>query len=113
MINDCTIQMRKLNLYFGSFHALKDVDFCVFKNKITVLIGPSRFSKSTLLRCFNKMQELYDDVKITGNIDIFGKDIMTFDIILIVTHNMQQTARVSAYTGFMLLRELIEFGEMS
>jgi len=78
MMNDCDIQTRKLNLYYGNFHALKDVDFCVFKNKITALIGPSGCGKSTLLRCFNRMNELYDVVKITGNIDIFGKDIMTF-----------------------------------
>jgi phosphate transport system ATP-binding protein len=226
------IKTEKLNLFYGKFHALKDVDFFVYKNKITALIGPSGCGKSTLLRCFNRMNDIYEEVKINGEISIFNENINNIDIIelrkrvgmvfqrpnpfpfsvyenmvyglkihgiklkkneeeelvykclssvllwddlkdklntsalelseemkqrlciarllvikpeiilldepcsaldpiatmrieelmielkkdytiLIVTHNMQQAARVSDYTGFMLLGELIEFGETS
>lgn len=229
---ECAIVTKNLNLFYGKFHALKDVDFCVYKNKITALIGPSGCGKSTLLRCFNRMNDIYEEVRITGDISIFDRNINNIDIIelrkrvgmvfqrpnpfpfsvydnmvyglrihgiklkkieeeelvykslssvllwddlkdklnisalelseemkqrlciarllmikpeiilldepcsaldpiatmrieelmmelkkdytiLIVTHNMQQAARVSDYTGFMLLGELIEFGETS
>jgi len=229
---ECAIETKNLNLFYGKFHALKDVDFCVYKNKITALIGPSGCGKSTLLRCFNRMNDIYEEVRITGEISIFDRNINNIDIIelrkrvgmvfqrpnpfpfsvydnmvyglkihgiklkkieeeelvykslssvllwddlkdklnisalelseemkqrlciarllmikpeiilldepcsaldpiatmrieelmmelkkdytiLIVTHNMQQAARVSDYTGFMLLGELIEFGETS
>lgn len=229
---DCAVITNDLNLFYGKFHALKDVNFRVYKNSITALIGPSGCGKSTLLRCFNRMNDIYEEVKITGEIRIFKKNINEIDIIelrkrvgmvfqrpnpfpftvydnmvyglrihgiklkkseeeelvykclssvmlwddlkdklnllalelseemkqrlciarllmikpeiilldepcsaldpiatmrieelmielkknytiLIVTHNMQQAARVSDYTGFMLLGELIEFGETS
>lgn len=231
MYNNFVLSTEKLNLNYGAFHALKDVDFNVYQNAITALIGPSGCGKSTLLRCFNRMNDLMDEVKITGNIFVNRQHINDIDIIdlrkkvgmvfqrpnpfpfsvyenmayglkihginnkrknletvekclmavglwdelkdklnasaldlseemkqrlciarlltvepeiilldepcsaldpiatmrieelmlelkkdytiLIVTHNMQQAARVSDYTGFMLLGELIEFGETS
>lgn len=228
---DCALETEKLNLHYGAFHALKEVNFCAYQNHITALIGPSGCGKSTLLRCFNRMNELIDDVKITGTVLVHGDEVREIDIIelrrkvgmvfqrpnpfpfsiyenmvyglkihgigskkyaqemlekclvavnlwddlknklhtsalslseemkqrlciarllmvepeiilldepcsaldpiatlrieelmvelkekytiLIVTHNMQQAARVSDYTGYMLLGELIEFGETS
>ena len=225
------VRTEKLNLYYGTFHSLIDVDFHVFKRAITALIGPSGCGKSTLLRCFNRMNDLVDDVRVEGRILIENRDIKDVDLIelrkrvgmvfqrpnpfpfsvyenliygmkihamgtrkekhetverclravglwdelkdklsapalelseeikqrlciarlltvepeiilldepcsaldpiatlrveelmielkkdytiLIVTHNMQQAARVSDYTGFMLLGELVEFGETS
>lgn len=230
-MNSFVLSTKKLNLHYGVFHALKDVDFNVHQNAITALIGPSGCGKSTLLRCFNRMNDLMEEVKITGSIFVNAKNIEDIDIIelrkkvgmvfqrpnpfpfsvyenmvyglkihginnkrnnletvekclravglweelkdkfnasalslseemkqrlciarlltvepeiilldepcsaldpiatmrveelmielkkdytiLIVTHNMQQAARVSDYTGFMLLGELIEFGETS
>ncbi|MBN2107405.1 MAG: phosphate ABC transporter ATP-binding protein [Deltaproteobacteria bacterium] len=227
---DCALKTDKLNLYYGAFHGLKDVDFCVYRNAITSLIGPSGCGKSTLLRCFNRMNDLIDDVAVQGTILVNDEPLAGIDIIelrkkigmvfqrpnpfpftvrenlvyglkvhgynkrrydeilerclkavglwedikdklntpamslseemkqrlcvarvltvepeiilldepcsaldpiatlkieelmielkrnytiLIVTHNMQQAARVSDYTGFMLLGDLIEFGETS
>jgi phosphate transport system ATP-binding protein len=227
---DCALKTEKLNLYYGAFHGLKDVDFCVYRNAITALIGPSGCGKSTLLRCFNRMNDLIDDVTVQGTILVNDEPLAGIDIIelrkkigmvfqrpnpfpftvrenlayglkvhgynkrqydeilerclkavglwedikdklntpamnlseemkqrlcvarvltvepeiilldepcsaldpiatlkieelmielkrnytiLIVTHNMQQAARVSDYTGFMLLGDLIEFGETS
>jgi phosphate transport system ATP-binding protein len=231
MMDRHALKTENLNLYYGSFHSLKDVDFHVFERSITALIGPSGCGKSTLLRCFNRMNDLIDDVRIDGTILVDGQSIEELDLIelrkrvgmvfqrpnpfpfsvyenliyglkihalgtrrekqeiverclkavslwdelkdklsspalslseeikqrlciarlltvepeiilldepcsaldpiatlrveelmielkkdytiLIVTHNMQQAARVSDYTGFMLLGELVEFGETS
>ncbi len=227
---DFALKTEKLNLFYGNFQGLKDVDFHVYRNAITSLIGPSGCGKSTLLRCFNRMNDLIDDVTIDGTILVNSEPLNGIDIIdlrkkigmvfqrpnpfpftvrenlvyglkvhgyprkqydeilerclkavglwddikdklntsamslseemkqrlcvarvltvepeiilldepcsaldpiatmkieemmielkrkytiLIVTHNMQQAARVSDYTGFMLLGDLIEFGETS
>lgn len=230
-MNNHVLSTDALNLYYGDFHALLNVNFSVYQHSITSLIGPSGCGKSTLLRCFNRMNDLIDDVKITGSIYVHEQNIEEVDIIelrrkvgmvfqrpnpfpfsvyenliyglkvhgignkkrnrevverclqavglwnelkdklsspalslseeikqrlciarlltvepeiilldepcsaldpiatlrieelmielkehytiLIVTHNMQQAARVSDYTGFMLLGELVEFGETS
>jgi phosphate transport system ATP-binding protein len=230
-MDNFVLSTANLNLYYGSFYALKNIDFNVHKKTITALIGPSGCGKSTLLRCFNRMNDLIDDIKITGDIFVNKQNLNDIDIIelrkkvgmvfqrpnpfpfsvyenmvyglkihgmnnkkrnlqivekclmavglwdelkdkfhlsalslseeikqrlciarlltvepeiilldepcsaldpiatmrveelmlelkkdytiLIVTHNMQQAARVSDYTGFMLLGELIEFGETS
>ena len=231
MTKTVALSTEKLDMYYGTYYALKNVDFNVYKNSITSLIGPSGCGKSTLLRCFNRMNDLIDDVKITGNIFVNQEPIEEIDLIglrkkvgmvfqrpnpfpftvygnmvyglkihglsnrkkdheiverclkavglwdnlkdkllvpalslseemkqrlcvarlltvepeiilldepcsaldpiatmrieelmlelktdytiLIVTHNMQQAARVSDYTGFMLMRDLVEFGETS
>jgi phosphate transport system ATP-binding protein len=81
MMPDCALRTEKLNLYYGSFHGLKDVDFCVYRNAITALIGPSGCGKSTLLRCFNRMNDLIDDVKVTGSIFVNSRPIDSIDII--------------------------------
>jgi phosphate transport system ATP-binding protein len=81
MINNFALSTEKLNMYYGSFYALKNVDFNVHKNSITALIGPSGCGKSTLLRCFNRMNDLIDDVKITGDIFVNQQHIDEVDII--------------------------------
>ncbi len=75
------LRTKGLNLHYGLFHALKGVDFQVYKNSITSLIGPSGCGKSTLLRCFNRMNDLVDGVTIEGDITIDGASIETMDII--------------------------------
>ena len=78
---DCALKTEKLNLYYGTFHGLKDVDFCVCRNAITALIGPSGCGKSTLLRCFNRMNDLIDDVQVTGTILVNDRPLESIDII--------------------------------
>jgi phosphate transport system ATP-binding protein len=69
------ITLSQLNLYYRSFHALKDVT-CQFAGRtITALIGPSGCGKSTLLRVFNRMNDLIEGVRITGEVIIDGQDI--------------------------------------
>ena len=81
MINNFALSTEKLNMYYGDFYALKNVDFNVYKNSITALIGPSGCGKSTLLRCFNRMNDLIDDVKITGDIFVNQQHIEEIDLI--------------------------------
>jgi len=69
------IDVRGLNLWYGSNQALVDVTMPVRKNKITALIGPSGCGKSTLIRCMNRMNDLVDGCKVDGNIDFHGDNI--------------------------------------
>ena len=69
------IEITDLNLYYSDFHALKNISMEMRENTVTALIGPSGCGKSTLLRSLNRMNDLIDNVKITGNILIDGKDI--------------------------------------
>ena len=72
---DAPIKIEKLNLYYGTFHALKDVDMEIQERKINAVIGPSGCGKSTLLRCLNRMNDLIPGVKISGKVLINGKNI--------------------------------------
>ena len=69
------IRTDKLNLFYGAFHALKDVDMAIRAKSITAIIGPSGCGKSTLLRCFNRMNELIPSVRTTGKVLLDGLDI--------------------------------------
>lgn len=64
-----------LNLYYGAFHALKEINLNIEKNKITAFIGPSGCGKSTLLKTLNRMNDLVEGCKITGNIKLFDDNI--------------------------------------
>jgi phosphate transport system ATP-binding protein len=77
------IETNKLNLWYGTFQALIDVDLTVAQNKITALIGPSGCGKSTLLRVFNRMNDLIEGVRVTGNVKVGGEEIIRDDIDLI------------------------------
>jgi phosphate transport system ATP-binding protein len=69
------ILIRDLNLFYGDFHALIDVNAEFQARTITALIGPSGCGKSTLLRVLNRMNDLIDGVRITGGVFISGEDI--------------------------------------
>ena len=62
------INIDKLNLYYGEFQALKDINMTIKENHITALIGPSGCGKSTLLKTLNRMNDLVENCKITGNV---------------------------------------------
>jgi len=68
-------QSIDLNLHYGEYHALKDIQFAAEKNTVTALIGPSGCGKSTFLRCFNRMNDLIDNVKIEGQVLLDGEEI--------------------------------------
>jgi phosphate transport system ATP-binding protein len=68
-------QIQKLNLFYGSFQALIDIDMSIQEKKITALIGPSGCGKSTLLKTLNRMNDLVEGVRITGSVLLDGEDI--------------------------------------
>lgn len=61
-------EVKNLNFYYGSFHALKDINLVVAEKRVTALIGPSGCGKTTLLRCFNRMHDLYPGNRYEGEI---------------------------------------------
>ena len=69
------IEVRDLSLFYGTFQALKSVNLDISAKKITALIGPSGCGKTTFLRCLNRMNDLIDDVRTTGQVLIDGRDI--------------------------------------
>ena len=73
MENKFTI--KDMNLYYGSFHALKGVNLNLPANEVTAFIGPSGCGKSTLLRSLNRMNDLVEGCKITGDIRLDNEDI--------------------------------------
>ena len=71
------IRVRSLNFYYGSFHALKNINLEVPERKVTAFIGPSGCGKSTLLRTFNRMYALYPNQEARGEILLDGEDILS------------------------------------
>ena len=69
------IKVEDLNLHYSSFHALKNINLPIPENKITAFIGPSGCGKSTLLKSLNRMNDLVENCKITGTIELDGKNI--------------------------------------
>ncbi len=76
------ITTRDLNLWYGDFHALRDISAEIQPGLITALIGPSGCGKSTFLRCFNRLNERYGHVRTTGEIEVFGRNIYDDDVSL-------------------------------
>ena len=64
-----------LDLYYGDNHALKDVSLPIVERKVTAFIGPSGCGKSTFLKTLNRMNDLVENVKITGDVQLDGQDI--------------------------------------
>ena len=69
------IEINRLNLHYGSFHALKDVSLAIREKEITAFIGPSGCGKSTLLKTLNRMNDLVEGCRITGEVLLDGADI--------------------------------------
>ncbi len=74
------INVEDLNLWYGSKHALQNINIDLHKNKITALIGPSGCGKSTFLRCINRMNDLIGTANVEGKIIIDGKNIYDKDV---------------------------------
>jgi phosphate transport system ATP-binding protein len=79
------LEVRDLNFYYNGFHALKNINLPVPEKKVTALIGPSGCGKTTLLRCFNRMHDLYPGNRYEGEIILYpdGINILSPDIDLI------------------------------
>ncbi len=64
-----------LNVYYGDFHAVRDVSLPIRTREITALIGPSGCGKSTVLRCFNRMNDLIETARVVGRVAYHGVDL--------------------------------------
>ncbi len=69
------INVKNLNLWYGTNHALKDINLTIQKNQITALIGPSGCGKSTFLKTLNRMNDLVEGCRIEGDVTLGGTDI--------------------------------------
>lgn len=69
------VKVNKLNLFYGSFQALKNISMDIEENQVTALIGPSGCGKSTFLKCINRMNDLIPGCRVEGDIIIDGTDI--------------------------------------
>ena len=76
------IEVKDLNFYYGRVHALRDINLKVYEKRVTAIIGPSGCGKTTLLRCFNRMHDLYPGNRYEGQIvlhpdgiNIVGRDV--------------------------------------
>lgn len=69
------IKIKDLDLYYGDFHALKNINLDIEANKITAFIGPSGCGKSTLLKSLNRMNDLVEGCRIEGEVTLDGEDI--------------------------------------
>lgn len=75
------MEVKNLNFYYGSNQALKDINMPIYDRKVTALIGPSGCGKTTLLRCLNRMHDLYPANKYEGEILLDGESIFNMDVI--------------------------------
>jgi len=73
------ITVRGCNVYYGDFHALKNIDMDIEDREVTAFIGPSGCGKSTFIKIFNRMNDLVEDCRITGEIKIGAQDIYAKD----------------------------------
>ena len=80
---DPIIVLRDVNLHYGASQALYDISMDISAGQVTAFIGPSGCGKSTLLRCLNRMNDLIDNVRITGTLHVKGQDLYatTTDVI--------------------------------
>ncbi len=76
-MNPTKLDVRQLNFYYGSFHALKNVSLEIPEKHVTAFIGPSGCGKSTLLRTFNRMFELYPEQRAEGEVLVDGENVLT------------------------------------
>jgi phosphate transport system ATP-binding protein len=75
------MEVKNLNFYYGSTQALKNINMPIYDRKITALIGPSGCGKTTLLRCLNRMHDLYPNNRYEGDILLDGESIFKMDVI--------------------------------
>lgn len=77
MNDDIKINIKNLNVWYGDFHALKDISLTIPTGRVTAFIGPSGCGKSTLLRVFNRMYALYPGQRAEGEVMLDGENILS------------------------------------
>jgi phosphate transport system ATP-binding protein len=76
MNENTKIKVEHLDLFIGKQHILKDINIEIPENKLTIILGPSGCGKTTLLKCMNRLTDLYHDAKISGSIFIDNEDVL-------------------------------------
>ncbi|MGB7739598.1 MAG: phosphate ABC transporter ATP-binding protein PstB [Steroidobacteraceae bacterium] len=86
-VNPAKAVAEKLDFWYGTNHALKNINLTIPENQVTALIGPSGCGKSTFLRCFNRMHDLQPDTKYSGsimlhpeNINLVGREVDPIEV---------------------------------
>lgn len=79
-MNPVILESKDLHLYYGETEALKGINMKIYENEITALIGPSGCGKSTFLKTLNRMNDLVQGVRITGDVILKGKNILDKDV---------------------------------
>lgn len=79
-MNNVIISVKNLDLFYGENKALKSINIDICEKEVTALIGPSGCGKSTFLKTINRMNDLVDSVKITGEIRLYNKNIFDLDV---------------------------------
>ena len=74
------MESKNLNLYYGDYHALKNITMPIYENKITAIIGPSGCGKSSFIRCLNRLIDLVPNARIEGKVLLDGKNIYDEDV---------------------------------
>jgi len=74
------IKVNNLQLHYGEFHALKQINMDIRENRVTALIGPSGCGKSTFLRTINRMNDLIDNCRVEGEVILDGENILTPEV---------------------------------
>ncbi len=80
MTKETKISAKRVDFYYGDFHALQDITLDIYKNHVTALIGPSGCGKSTFLRCFNRMNDLIQKGRLEGEIYLDNQNIYAPDV---------------------------------
>ncbi len=75
MVKELKAEVKKLNFYYGSVQALKEINLPIERRKVTALIGPSGCGKTTFLRCFNRMHDLYPNNRYEGEIILYPDNV--------------------------------------
>ncbi len=83
--DDIAFSLRNVNLYYGGFQALKNINLDIPSRRVTAFIGPSGCGKSTLLRCFNRMNDLIENCRVEGSIirngiELYGDSVDVVDL---------------------------------
>ena len=79
-VDNPRLRIRNLDVFYGSKHAIKDVSLDIGNNQVTAMIGPSGCGKTTLLRCLNRMNDIIEDCKITGDVELDDHSIYSKNI---------------------------------
>ena len=74
------LKAENIDIYYGSYRAVRDVSLNIPRNQVTAFIGPSGCGKSTILRCFNRLNDLVHGFRLTGKISYHGQNLYDSDV---------------------------------